>query len=466
MNRYHRRNNVSRTIKDYFVPIVGLILIIALIYSFFSSDEPTIQTQQENTTGYALEYQDTNTEAFIEYSGGNKEATSNGTQIFKWEKLIVKEGSVKLRPGENTQIHLDKIWELKLLEDGSFALFSSNMWISSKDPVQIDMRYASVRSTGTSLLTLSQNEVGSTIYVLSGTAEVSNLANQSTLLWKGQKITIQRTEASNEEIDLSLAKWDLDTYFLKSDWFLENNGPVLLAQAETLETSETGSGETSTGTTTPISSTKLLSFSGVEDEWSVTTNTTDITGSYQDENITRITIAWVEATLDTEAKTFTASGVTTDQKVNDLIVKTYAPNNSILWKQVLTVYANGATPAANEPLFKVENFSLDATEFQFISPKQNPYTTSDGVVFIEWRVPAGSVQKILVNGYQLQKFPQYGTYWGYFANEEFGNLKPGLNVYKVEYIGKDGNALHSNAFTIVKNDPAAEQTVSDEADAS
>jgi hypothetical protein len=68
------------------------------------------------------------------------------------------------------------------LEDGSFALFSSNMWISSKDPVQIDMRYASVRSTGTSLLTLSQNEVGSTIYVLSGTAEVSNLANQSTLL--------------------------------------------------------------------------------------------------------------------------------------------------------------------------------------------------------------------------------------------------------------------------------------------
>jgi hypothetical protein len=83
MNRYHRRNNVSRTIKDYFVPIVGLILIIALIYSFFSSDEPTIQTQQENTTGYALEYQDTNTEAFIEYSGGNKEATSNGTQIFK-----------------------------------------------------------------------------------------------------------------------------------------------------------------------------------------------------------------------------------------------------------------------------------------------------------------------------------------------------------------------------------------------
>jgi hypothetical protein len=41
---------------------------------------------------------------------------------------------------------------------------------------------------------------------------------------------------------------------------------VLLAQAETLETSETGSGETSTGTTTPISSTKLLSFSGIEDE--------------------------------------------------------------------------------------------------------------------------------------------------------------------------------------------------------
>jgi hypothetical protein len=63
-------------------------------------------------------------------------------------------------------------------------------------------------------------------------------------------------------------------------------------------------------------------------------------------------------------------------------------------------------PASTTP-FQVENYSLDATEFQFISPKQNPYTSSEDVIMIEGRVPVGIVQKIVINGFTLQKFPQY-----------------------------------------------------------
>jgi len=42
---------------------------------------------------------------------------------------------------------------------------------------------------------------------------------------------------------------------------------------------------------------------------------------------------------------------------------------------------------------------------------------------IEGLVPAGKVTKIDVNDFTLTKFPRFGTYWKYYANTEYGNLK-------------------------------------------
>gem|GEM_PF-2845530 len=84
MNRNYRRNSVSRTFKDYLVPIIGLVLVFVLIYSFFSGDSnDTTITDGENRVGYALNFGDIETEAFIEYTGGKKEKVENTTKIFK-----------------------------------------------------------------------------------------------------------------------------------------------------------------------------------------------------------------------------------------------------------------------------------------------------------------------------------------------------------------------------------------------
>jgi hypothetical protein len=56
------------------------------------------------------------------------------------------------------------------------------MWISSQEPFTVDMRYAKIKSNSHSTLSLSQNEVGSSIYVLDGTVEIRNLAGQATFL--------------------------------------------------------------------------------------------------------------------------------------------------------------------------------------------------------------------------------------------------------------------------------------------
>lgn len=43
------------------------------------------------------------------------------------------------------------------------------------------------------------------------------------------------------------------------------------------------------------------------------------------------------------------------------------------------------------------------------------------------------MKKIVINDFQLQKFIANSTYWQYFANSEFGNLKPGVNIYKIQF---------------------------------
>jgi len=458
MSRYNRRNSVSKTFKDYLVPIIGGIVILLILFSLFSGDSDTATdttTTTENRIGSSLVLSDS-ANAFIEYTGNKKEEILANRDVFKGEKVIIKEGSALLTSPTNTKINVNKLWELKLNEDGSYALFSGDIWVQAPAKTSINLRYGTVELMADTVASFTQNEVGSTIYILKGSAEAKNLSGQSVLLGAKEKVTISRSDASNAEVDLSLAKKNLDTFFQKSDWFIKNNGGVYLREVAD-ETTSTGS--TNTSSVSSISG--LLTFTNLEDEGTVNTDTVTLAGTFISDDIGIITIDGKTATINTENKSFEVKGISTKQKENDLIVKVYSSSRELLSKEVFTLYYTGGQQE-QEAIFKVENFSLDATKFQFISPKQNPYTTAENVVMIEWRVPAGIVQKVVVNDFTLKKFPQYGTYWKYFANTEFGNLKDGLNIYKVEYFGKDGNLLHSNAFTIVKNTP---KVVSNEASA-
>jgi len=321
------------------------------------------------------------------------------------------------------------------------------------------MRYATVKISADSVVSLTQNEVASTLYVLKGNAEISNLDKQSLTLGKGQKITISQTDASNKDLDMNSLKGSLDSFFTSSEWFIKNNGDTYLKD-DTEGTSGSGtseSGATSTGTVSSLNSSPLVvHFTNVSDNDNVTSDTTTLEGDFTSNQVYLITADDKQADINTDEKTFSITGVDTSKKENDIVIKVYNESREIMQKSVLTLYNEGVAETTNTP-FQVENYSLDATEFQFISPKTNPYTTTENVVMIEGRVPVGVVKKILVNGYQLQKFPQYGSYWSYFANSQFGNLKEGLNIYKVEYYDKNDSVITSNAFTIIKNTDTPKQ---------
>lgn len=176
-------------------------------------------------------------------------------------------------------------------------------------------------------------------------------------------------------------KENLDSFFLASEWFIKNNGEVLLQSNEEMAS---GTGETSTGSTTLVSpGTSIISFLNVKDEDNVTTDSIALEGKINTDEVFIISANDISAEIDTEEKTFTIPAVSTKEKENDIIIKVYNESREIIEKSVLTLYNAGSTTVEANTPFTVENYSLDATEFQFISPKQNPYTTTEGVVMIE-----------------------------------------------------------------------------------
>jgi hypothetical protein len=100
----------------------------------------------------------------------------------------------------------------------------------------------------------------------------------------------------------------------------------------------------------------------------------------------------LDAKINQEEKTFSFSNISFDKKINDLVFKVYNSDEEVIGKYIFTIYStiaqddstsdSSSSTDENNP-FDVKNYSLDDTNFKFISPKQNPYTSSDDVVMIE-----------------------------------------------------------------------------------
>jgi len=480
MNRHQRRNNLSNTFKDYFVPIVGGVLILILLYSFFTGDSSTDTSTDtwENRIGYELIFGDINTEAFIEYENGKKEQVEGSSEIFKWEKLIVKEWDVSLSPWDGVNIKVDRLGELKFNSDGSYSLFSSDVWISNNNPMSVNLRYGVVKTSGKSIVSLSQNEVGSTVYVVSGTAEVSNLGWQSTLLWKWQKITIPRVDAAKDDIDLSLLKAEFDNYFIGSDWFLGNNGPILLQQWSWGISNSTGTGET-------LSGAGLVSFRNLRDEMRVDSTSIDIDGSINSEDVEKISINNIDVSIDESSNGFILEWFPLNERINDLVIKIFNVNGTILEKDVYTVYTSSisegeaATTSSSTPVSVGTNstsggatYETDATQFAFTAPSSSgKFVTTGSEITIRGITTAKGISKVLVNGFELSSFN--GSTWRYHAFTRFDTLVLGTNQYKIDYYDADNKIVYTDYYSIVKkaasavvtpSPTASTEVISDEAD--
>jgi hypothetical protein len=75
----------------------------------------------------------------------------------------------------------------------------------------------------------------------------------------------------------------------------------------------------------------------------------------------------------------------------------------------------------------------------FVTTPTDTYQTSSSILTLKGTVDA-KTNRVEVNGFVLQKFKPGMTNFSYIANADYGNLKEGLNVFKIKAFGPDNKS--------------------------
>jgi len=460
-------NAISKTLRDYLVPIIWLFLIILLIFSFFSgwdNNDINDTIKYENQIPINISLDSDITESYIVYPGENKVQMEGDKDLYKGEKVIVKEWSVSLDFLSIWSFKLNKLWELVYWEDWELTLNSWELFVNANSDLVINMKFAKVIIWKNSTISLSQNEMSSSAYLLAWNLEVRNLAWESSVLAKWQKLSISRLEANTDDIDLSLNKEEIDDFYKSTDWFIKNNWAFYLSQTD-IEEDETQTGSTIINT----KSNNLIIFDNLIDESYVSSNMINITWKYFDENITSISLNNIEASINSEAKTFVFKNISVAKSENDLVFKISDDSNDLLQKFVYVVYYKSWETTSSSK-FQVISYNVDGSQFKFTKPSSSStYTTSESFVTIRWNVTAKWIAKVSVNDFVLSSF-NWST-WRYHADVKYNNLKDWTNVYGIKYYDVNWKLVYTNNYTIIRNpesvqndvvEPKSTETFSDE----
>ncbi len=454
MTRRRGNNAFQKNIRDYIVPIIWAILVLFLIFSIFSWNDDTT-TNVENKSWISISLDSETSQATIIYPWDYKKDIEWETSLYKWEKVLVKQWTISLSFDNMINFKVNRLWELTYLENGNFAVTSWEVWIDASKPLNLDLNFAKLKIEENSHLSISQNEMGSTIYLISWFIEVENLVWKNTVLAPWEKITISRSDASKDTLDLTLIKESLDQFFLKSDWYILNKGSTYLTinDESPLETDL----DTQTWSLMVSSNTgEILSFNNLIDGSNVSSSLININWSYSDVEISSILVNNKKAVLDKNLKTFKFENIDVSNKENDLVFKVYDDSNDLISRFVYTVYYNLWSDSSAEVTSqvkttnssKVSNFDVDGSKFTFTSPTtENTYTTTDTFVTIRGNVKLEGVDSITVNDFKLNSF-NWST-WRYHADESYNNLGEWTNVYEVKYYSWD-KLIYINYFTIIK----------------
>lgn len=455
--RWYSRNNnsFSKNIKDYIIPIIWIFLIIFLIWSLFFKSSWTENILPDNQNGISIE-KDTDSTAFISYTNWTKRDVDGELKLHKTEKITVWNWKVKILDDRAT-FSLNKLWELTYLENWNFSIWSWEVWIDSAFPLNVDMKFVKLKISENSHISLSQNEVLSSIFVVSWMVEISNLVWKNTVLTSGESISISNLEASNEKLDLSIKKEVLPDYFLTSSWFIINSWEKYLKseekteevdQAEQENNSENKEKESVSNVTWKS---KYLTFSNLVDESNVSSSVITVSWVYDTEIVTKIELNWKVAVLNTDSGTFKIEWVSVANASNDLIFKVFNVNEDLKEKFVYTVY-NASGKSGNNFSSNADSgqnvFNVDASKFAFTAPTSTgTFTTYESFITIRWNVTAPNIDTVTVNDFKLSTF-NWKT-WRYHATPDYGTLSDGTNVYEVKYFS-GWNLVYKNYFTINK----------------
>ena len=460
-----------KVLKDYAVPIVWVLFILVIIWSIsWGWSESDTQTDTQVTgwisNSYNASFTHSDTVAQVVYSWWRREEISDDTEIFPWETVVVQDWRLQLTWWDTT-INLNRIAEFSIEWSGKYWLHSSDAWIESQSPISITMRYATINASESVIISLTQNEAGSTVYVLQWTVQVQNSAWVETQVTWWQRLSIPRLQASNRDFDIVSERVNIDTFFQNSDWFLENEGHLIEINQNNTESQD---GESEPSESMPVwQSSNLIRFDWLRDEMSTDWQSINVSGTLISDNIWAISIQNTPVELNTSTRSFNLDNIPLPQAMNDLVVKIYDNDRNILQKEVYTVYTSSpstnqsdtastwsqdsqvSTPSSDTNQSST-HFDIDAREFNFTAPSTTGrYTTTSSEVTIRWETTADNVDRVEVNGFTLNSF-NWRT-WRYHAFERFDTIRDWTNQYRIDYYDSNGKIIFTDFFTIIKQAP-------------
>lgn len=461
MNRRRHQSAWSKIInqlRDYAVPIVGVLLVLVIIYNAFSWWEPSSATTDTETSTEStlsatnkmnLDFDAENTTWFVEYSGGSKDKLAEKKELYPWEKLIVEQGGVTLKSADNILMKLNKNGELKYDSNGDYLLSSSDLFVKVDDALNVNLRFLNVSFPSGAVVSLNQNDIASTINVLSGTAQVSSFAGKKAELKSWERLSITSVETTKEDFDLSIQIEEIWNYFFSETW-AQNNDLISYLEKEELQEdvwTEGTEGETSS------TKEKHISIIWLEDNKTYGQATLDISWKLIDEGVTKVTFNNQAATINLVAKSYELKNFSIPLRENDIVYKVYNTAGNVLERWVYTVYYQQWVETSTSATSDTTDFPVTDSnpQFAFTSPSPNPYTSNEDFITIRGSATVWAAASVMVNGLKLKSFN--GTSWRYHAATRFNTLKNGVNLYKVNYYDASWAVLHTNTFTIIRKAP-------------
>jgi hypothetical protein len=239
---------------------------------------------------------------------------------------------------------------------------------------------------------------------------------------------------------------------LTSEWMALNGASSFSNSAST--TSGTNGVVTVPSTTTSVSG-GLVLFESPVDESTVESKTITVSGRILSASVSRVSINGVPATVDPVKQSFTLTNVSLPAKENNLVYRSYDVNGALLSKGIVTVYTTtpgSGSAGSSGTTATVETYKVD-NRFKIIAPASDFYETRESKVKLEGTVAPKTARYITINGYKLNSFAANGSSWYYFANQQFGTLDEGVNLYNIQYFDASDNEIYKQLFIIKKLPP-------------
>jgi hypothetical protein len=444
--RNHTRGNESLPWKW----IIGIgAIILVLIVSKYISGSAWVQNKEGSLMVSPLE------QSVIYISREWKDKTK-----IKWEDYIYPDSDIlsvevwgAKVTGKSIVMDIDKNSELVYENESStWVILSLTKWRAWIEWLNwqslVKLKNLSVNVSGSSSILIEQNSLYSNVYVLNGSTEIqTKIGNKTVLAWN--RIMIAWSDLIWDVSKLNDVIGSIDQSIMQNPVFIRNWWEKLL------EWLNSWSGITNSGMT--ISSSGSINSNTMQAvsikypvDWTlVNTATIIISGDIYSENVKRVTINDIDASVSPVNKTFTLTQFPIDKDIINLVYKAYDEKWNLLEKWVTTVFWSKSAQTGNNKLVP-DNFPLENKDFKIVFPTENPYKTTENNVKVQGTVPKNMVKYIVVNDYKLQKFIPNSSVWYYYANTQTETMKDGINLYNIKFYGNNEDLLYTQLFTIVK----------------